>query len=165
MQATVQPQTARRSLRSIWYRRVRWWSRNGPLVAASARYMATSTANAHVHIRIRRTHAQTERRRTHAQTERRSCRLILPSPMLLWCSLAAPKLASTYNRTHGTMKEEHDERGGGERGAERRVVTLQCESRTPICCCARPLPTTVPTSAIRRCISPGGPPDGPPARA
>ena len=51
-------------------------------------------------------------RRTHAQTERRSCRLILPSPMLLWCSLAAPKLASTYNRAHGTMKEEHDERGG-----------------------------------------------------
>ena len=51
-------------------------------------------------------------RRTHKQTERRSCRLILPSPMLLWCSLAAPKLASTYNRAHGTMKEEHDERGG-----------------------------------------------------
>ena len=137
MQVTVQPQTARRSLRSIWYRRVRWWSRNGPLVAASAPYMATSTANAHVHIRIRRAHAQTERRRTHAQTERRSCRLILPSPMLLWCSLAAPKLASTYNRAHGTMKEEHDERGGGERGVERRLVTLQCKSRTPICCCAR----------------------------
>ena len=104
-------------------------------------------------------------RRTHKQTERRSCRLILPSPMLLRCSFAVPKLPSTYSRTHGTMKEEHDERGGGEREAERRVATLQCESRTPICCCARPLPTTVPTSAIRRCISPGGPPAGPPARA
>ena len=121
MQATVQPQTARRSLRSIWYLRVRWRSRNGPLVAASARYMTTSTANAHVHIRIRRTHAQAERRRTHKQTERRSCRLILPSPMLLWCSFAVPKLPSTYNRTHGTMKEEHNESGGGERGAERRL--------------------------------------------
>ena len=121
MQATVQLQAARRSLRSIWYLRVRCWSRNGPLVAASAHYMATSTANAHVHIRIRRTHAQTERRRTHAKTERRSCRLILPSPMLLRCSFAAPKLPSTYNRTHGTMKEEHNERAGGERGAERRL--------------------------------------------
>ena len=104
-------------------------------------------------------------RRTHAKTERRSCRLILPSPMLLRCSFAVPKLPSTYNRTHGTMKEEQNERGGGKRGAERRLVTLQCKSRTPICCCARLLPTTVPTSAIQRCIGPGGPPDGPPARA
>ena len=39
------------------------------------------------------------------------------------------------------MKEEHNERGGGERGAERRLVTLQCKSRTPICCCARLLPS------------------------
>ena len=60
-------------------------------------------------------------RRTHAKTERRSCRLILPSPMLLRCSFAVPKLPSTYNRTHGTMKEEHNESGGGERGAERRL--------------------------------------------
>ena len=45
-------------------------------------------------------------RRTHKQTERRSCRLILPSPMLLWSSLAALKLPSTYSRTHSAMKEE-----------------------------------------------------------
>ena len=59
--------------------------------------------------------------KTHAQAERRSCRLILPSPMLLRCSFAVPKLPSTYNRTHGTMEEEHNERAGGERGAERRL--------------------------------------------
>ena len=29
--------------------------------------------------------------------------------MLLWCSFAVPKLPSTYNRTHGTMKEEEGE--------------------------------------------------------
>ena len=60
-------------------------------------------------------------RRTHAKTERRSCRVILPSPMLLRCSFAVPKLPSTYSRTHSTMKEEHNERAGGERGAERRL--------------------------------------------
>ena len=36
--------------------------------------------------------------------------------MLLWCSLAAPKLASTYNRAHGTMKEGEGE-GKGEQSA------------------------------------------------
>ena len=41
--------------------------------------------------------------------------------MLLRCSFAVPKLPSTYSRTHSTMKEEHNERAGGERGAERRL--------------------------------------------
>ena len=54
--------------------------------------------------------------KTHAKTERRSCRLILPSPMLLRCSFAVPKLASTYNRAHGTMKEGEGE-GKGEQSA------------------------------------------------
>ena len=33
--------------------------------------------------------------------------------------------------------------GGGERGAERSSVTLQCESRTPICCCAEHAYTSI----------------------
>ena len=59
-------------------------------------------------------------RRTHAETGRRSCRLILPSPMLLRCSFAVPKLPSTYNRAYGTKKssmmkgkEEKEEQSAG----------------------------------------------------
>ena len=104
-------------------------------------------------------------RRTHAKTERRSCRLILPSPMLLRCSFAVPKLPSTYSRTHSTMKEEHNERAGGERGAERRLsyIAMQVTHANLL---LRSSPAHYRTyQRDPKVHQPGGPPGGPPARA